>query len=248
MALIKCPECGKEISDKASACPNCGNPMDKIFKNSKTNKNWVLRILIVCFILVLIILFFNMTGSNDKKHTSASSEKNLEVNIKPDDFSYSIDPDTINLETYNGDSDILEIKSSYEITGSVYNTNLSEFQISNHKVTTLILDEGITETKTSIFNGSDVEKIFFPQSMSMVYDYTLSYLHPKDENKVQIYYAGTEEEWNNIFTEYTSMGEKDSTAEAVGQAAADFINGLVGVEYDSTLFEYHFSASPEDLK
>ena len=28
MALIKCPECGKEISDKASACPNCGCPVD----------------------------------------------------------------------------------------------------------------------------------------------------------------------------------------------------------------------------
>lgn len=27
MALIKCPECGKEISDQAPACPNCGYPM-----------------------------------------------------------------------------------------------------------------------------------------------------------------------------------------------------------------------------
>lgn len=27
MALIKCPECGKEVSDKASACPNCGCPI-----------------------------------------------------------------------------------------------------------------------------------------------------------------------------------------------------------------------------
>lgn len=27
MALVKCPECGKEISDKARECPNCGNPM-----------------------------------------------------------------------------------------------------------------------------------------------------------------------------------------------------------------------------
>lgn len=26
MALIKCPECGKEISEKASMCPNCGCP------------------------------------------------------------------------------------------------------------------------------------------------------------------------------------------------------------------------------
>lgn len=27
MALIKCPECGKEISDKAMLCPNCGYPI-----------------------------------------------------------------------------------------------------------------------------------------------------------------------------------------------------------------------------
>ena len=27
MALIKCPECGKEISDKAGACPHCGCPI-----------------------------------------------------------------------------------------------------------------------------------------------------------------------------------------------------------------------------
>lgn len=29
MALIKCAECGKEISDKANACPNCGSPVEK---------------------------------------------------------------------------------------------------------------------------------------------------------------------------------------------------------------------------
>ena len=27
MSLIKCPECGKEISDKATSCPNCGCPV-----------------------------------------------------------------------------------------------------------------------------------------------------------------------------------------------------------------------------
>lgn len=29
MALIKCSECGKEISDKADKCPNCGRPVKK---------------------------------------------------------------------------------------------------------------------------------------------------------------------------------------------------------------------------
>jgi uncharacterized membrane protein YvbJ len=27
MALIECDECGREISDKAATCPNCGNPV-----------------------------------------------------------------------------------------------------------------------------------------------------------------------------------------------------------------------------
>lgn len=33
MALIKCSECGKEFSDKAQACPNCGCPIDEIVKS-----------------------------------------------------------------------------------------------------------------------------------------------------------------------------------------------------------------------
>ncbi len=36
MALIKCPECGVEISDKALTCPKCGYPINA---NQKTNIN-----------------------------------------------------------------------------------------------------------------------------------------------------------------------------------------------------------------
>lgn len=27
MALIRCPECGREVSDRAAACPNCAAPI-----------------------------------------------------------------------------------------------------------------------------------------------------------------------------------------------------------------------------
>lgn len=30
MALINCPECNKEISEKALSCPHCGNPMNVV--------------------------------------------------------------------------------------------------------------------------------------------------------------------------------------------------------------------------
>ena len=37
--LIKCNECGKEISDKATSCPNCGAPV-KIEKNAEEIENF----------------------------------------------------------------------------------------------------------------------------------------------------------------------------------------------------------------
>lgn len=35
MALIKCDECGKEISNKAPSCPNCGNPVLPVAANNE---------------------------------------------------------------------------------------------------------------------------------------------------------------------------------------------------------------------
>jgi len=50
MALIKCSECGKEISDKAGACPSCGNPVrnqlvavdknEEVIEIIQTSKRW----------------------------------------------------------------------------------------------------------------------------------------------------------------------------------------------------------------
>lgn len=33
MALIKCPECGREISDKAESCPGCGCPRSELVQD-----------------------------------------------------------------------------------------------------------------------------------------------------------------------------------------------------------------------
>jgi len=47
MTLIKCDECGKEISNKADTCPSCGNPVsDQALEVrgkveiERTNKKW----------------------------------------------------------------------------------------------------------------------------------------------------------------------------------------------------------------
>lgn len=39
MALIKCPECGQNVSTEATACPHCGYPLNKVEKEQKVEKS-----------------------------------------------------------------------------------------------------------------------------------------------------------------------------------------------------------------
>ena len=39
MALIKCPECGKEISERANVCPNCGFPIKEYLENEQKKRD-----------------------------------------------------------------------------------------------------------------------------------------------------------------------------------------------------------------
>ncbi len=71
MALIKCPECGRDISDKAEVCPNCGMALVRI-KRQKHGKDlfiahW-LNIIAFIFPGILIVisdLFAYFIGSNN---------------------------------------------------------------------------------------------------------------------------------------------------------------------------------------
>lgn len=64
MALIECEECGQLISDKARACPNCGNPVKRFKKNrmipikaKHKYKIFLLLSIIVALIICLISVF-----------------------------------------------------------------------------------------------------------------------------------------------------------------------------------------------
>lgn len=37
MALINCPECGREVSSRARACPNCGYPIEELLNEIQTS-------------------------------------------------------------------------------------------------------------------------------------------------------------------------------------------------------------------
>lgn len=55
MALIPCPDCGKECSNEARRCPNCGRPIQiEITRINRFN-----FALMLCAVLVLLSGFLN---------------------------------------------------------------------------------------------------------------------------------------------------------------------------------------------
>lgn len=70
MAMIKCPECGKEISDKAKVCPNCG------VKIKGKNNIILIIIIVVLFIVILGSTYFVIHNKEDKKDTQEKNQEN----------------------------------------------------------------------------------------------------------------------------------------------------------------------------
>lgn len=62
--LIKCNECGKEVSDKANTCPNCGAPIkeDEIKKEInagiKIGKKLAIILIIVLSLIIICAFIF----------------------------------------------------------------------------------------------------------------------------------------------------------------------------------------------
>lgn len=73
MALIKCPECGRMVSDKAASCPGCGCPIRKtVFSevkkwviNNKILFSAVIGVILVCIVAAVVIA--NHAKKNDSE-------------------------------------------------------------------------------------------------------------------------------------------------------------------------------------
>jgi len=70
MALIKCIECGTEVSDLAEKCPKCAYPISSKKEESKvqiieqTSKKLKMQLAIGSVLLILGFIFWGMFGSD----------------------------------------------------------------------------------------------------------------------------------------------------------------------------------------
>lgn len=95
MALIKCPECNKEISDKAAACPNCGAPVvmsevkkfEAIAIESKNKKKKIIGIITLALTILIVIFLIYIS--------------NIEY------------PDNVSGKVYNNGKEAVEVADEY---------------------------------------------------------------------------------------------------------------------------------------
>lgn len=76
MPLIKCPDCGKEVSDKAPVCPNCGRPIAPTGIYSFLRRRWVKIIAIIFLIYMGMRIMGGIIGAANRYQT-----RKIEYNI-----------------------------------------------------------------------------------------------------------------------------------------------------------------------
>ncbi len=108
MALVKCPDCGKEHSDSAAACPNCGRPVKAVASVQPTAPKKNIGCGGGCLVLIVIggILYaIGSSGTNSSTGTIDSSPNAAEVDVGPqleletwtwgEEYSYAIAHGTV---------------------------------------------------------------------------------------------------------------------------------------------------------
>ena len=86
MEQIHCPECKREVSDRAQACPHCGYPFEKttLKKSEQTKKELklVLIILVPIVLAITALLFYSLSRIKAKEGEGTMSSRHYEYALE----------------------------------------------------------------------------------------------------------------------------------------------------------------------
>jgi len=102
MALIKCPECSRDVSDKATTCPSCGYPLRASRILPQSEFSWARTLRTVGFWALLIVGSIVLVQF-------ASSRRQEAVDISYTQFTEQLD---------KGNVDTVEISERQQVKGS----------------------------------------------------------------------------------------------------------------------------------
>lgn len=195
MAMIKCPECGKDVSDKAKVCPNCGVKIKR-----KSKKIPIIILVIVLLILGLVGAFIWETNNKtNKTHENKQTAKSSSVEKTDEKTSSGFEEDKKESTTIQKNQSInIANKCEFSITGYEIN-NVIEPTTQDGYYTYFEADTGsvFVDIKMNIknLNSTSVQQDEILDSVKLVYDGSYEY-----------YCAFvTEEDNGNDFNQYTSL-------------------------------------------
>ena len=167
MALIKCSECGKEISDKAKKCPHCGTKYKSENENDRKGfPTGLMFILIVIFVAVIFIIMnynkkdYNNSTSGIKENTNEIIGNEIKTKNEFDKIkksnNYSIVVVISNVCPY---SEIF--KPILEDVIQEYNVNIYYLNIDSNFYNSVDLDTSVYATPTTVIykNGKVINNI-----------------------------------------------------------------------------------------
>lgn len=111
MAIVKCPQCGKPISNKARKCPHCGFVLQSVTELRKL-KHFLIPVISVCVVAILAILFYLYSKDTSSSTHSDHNDQNEVIVEEHEEESTPIVKDVRTIET--DDKDTLTIVTIVE--------------------------------------------------------------------------------------------------------------------------------------
>lgn len=170
MALIKCSECGADISDKASACPKCGCPLDitkQIISDTKKKNNKKIITTIIIFFVIIVVLTVSI-----ELIKYSNTPANVAVKLIKKDFGKSITVESI---YYNSEINGCIIKFSLDGEDNTATVHLNDKTVGyqsvldelNEKSDKAVNDEEKRDCAKQIVDYMELYDIFWEYNLLM---------------------------------------------------------------------------------
>lgn len=179
MALIQCPECGKDVSDKVKACPHCGYPMEAASQQpntpqpvevtainlspkdlGKTKKIVIGVVAVLCVVLAIVIgLFVNKANAEKQAALDALNARNAYIDnlgsIREAMIMGAIDAEKVCILTHDVWYNTIHKEYSSDTAPYTRDENGSYHDDFNDSISALYADEEIKSTVSGIKSNRD---------------------------------------------------------------------------------------------
>ena len=178
MALINCPECGKDISTQATTCPHCGITLRS--STTKKKKSKIPTIIILLFIFSAVIVVLIKQAPSTTTNNTASTSTDPSTTASPSDTTSKDESIPLGTATSIGDFSIM-VNSVTEATEISAGSGFLKYTADSGKYGIVNVTLKNTSQSSSTFSLSSFQLV-----SSDGVEYSPTIIAAADENYISI--------------------------------------------------------------